>query len=87
MIAFDTPQVTTQYNSISAMQAYSSKSHEELRWEDYQQGIKNASAGPAPAAPATGLFGAAAPAASPFGLPPAAAPAAGGAFGAAGAMI
>lgn len=26
--------------SISAMQAYKDKSHEELRWEDYQRGDK-----------------------------------------------
>ena len=79
------PQVTnTIYNSICAIQAYSGKSHEELRWEDYQQGVKNASAGPAPAAaPSTGLFGAPA-AASPFGQ--AAAPTA-GAFGSTGAIL
>ena len=29
-------KTTVYYNSISAMPAYSSKSHEELRWEDYQ---------------------------------------------------
>ena len=27
---------TVYYNSISAMPQYNSKSHEELRWEDYQ---------------------------------------------------
>ncbi|CAI9093331.1 OLC1v1028809C4 [Oldenlandia corymbosa var. corymbosa] len=36
--------------SISAMQAYKEKSHEELRWEDYQRGDKG---GPAPAAQST----------------------------------
>lgn len=29
-------KTTVYYNSISAMPAYNSKSHEELRWEDYQ---------------------------------------------------
>lgn len=60
------------YNTITAMPAYISKSTEELRWEDYQAGIKNATSAPAPAA---------APAAGAFGTPTAAAPA-GGAFGA-----
>ncbi|GIM13387.1 hypothetical protein Vretimale_16534 [Volvox reticuliferus] len=41
------------------------KSHEELRWEDYQEGVKNMSAGPAPAA--TGAFGATAAAPAAFG--------------------
>ena len=29
-------KTTVYYNSISAMPAYNAKSHEELRWEDYQ---------------------------------------------------
>ncbi|GFP92548.1 nuclear pore complex protein nup98a [Phtheirospermum japonicum] len=42
--------------SISAMPVYKDKSHEELRWEDYQLGDKG---GPAPASQATsvGAFG------------------------------
>ncbi|KAL3697517.1 hypothetical protein R1sor_011593 [Riccia sorocarpa] len=55
-----------KFMSISAMPAYSTKSPEELRWEDYQAGDKG---GPNPAAqqPATGsIFGQTAPA-SPFG--------------------
>jgi hypothetical protein len=31
---------TTKLESISAMPAYKDKSHEELRWEDYQHGDK-----------------------------------------------
>uniref|UniRef100_A0A0D9XX78 Nucleoporin autopeptidase n=1 Tax=Leersia perrieri TaxID=77586 RepID=A0A0D9XX78_9ORYZ len=33
-------QPTAKLDSISAMEAYKSKSHEELRWEDYQRGDK-----------------------------------------------
>ncbi|KAG2489541.1 hypothetical protein HYH03_011992 [Edaphochlamys debaryana] len=55
-------------------------SHEELRWEDYQEGVKNQSAGPAPTA--AGAFGAPAATGSAFGgFGAATAPAAGG-FGA-----
>ncbi|KAL4202914.1 hypothetical protein AMTRI_Chr02g223650 [Amborella trichopoda] len=55
--------------SISAMPVYKDKSHEELRWEDYQLGDKG---GPSPAGqPAGGLFGQPSQP-SPFG---------GGAFG------
>lgn len=51
--------------SISAMPAYAGKSFEELRCEDYQAGVKSASAAPPPTATAT--FGAAV--ANPFGSP------------------
>lgn len=34
--------------SISAMAAYKDKSHEELRWEDYQRGDKGLSIAPFP---------------------------------------
>ncbi|KAI4357238.1 hypothetical protein L6164_001198 [Bauhinia variegata] len=40
--------------SISAMPIYKDKSHEELRWEDYQVGDKG---GPLPSAQSTGLGG------------------------------
>uniref|UniRef100_A0A0D3HRT8 Nucleoporin autopeptidase n=1 Tax=Oryza barthii TaxID=65489 RepID=A0A0D3HRT8_9ORYZ len=33
-------QPAAKLNSISAMEAYKAKSHEELRWEDYQRGDK-----------------------------------------------
>ncbi len=33
-------QPTAKLDSISAMEAYKAKSHEELRWEDYQRGDK-----------------------------------------------
>ncbi|KAL5206008.1 hypothetical protein ABZP36_034217 [Zizania latifolia] len=38
-------QPTAKLDSISAMDTYKSKSHEELRWEDYQRGDKG---GPSP---------------------------------------
>jgi hypothetical protein len=57
------------YSNITAMPAYVAKSVEELRWEDYSAGVKNATSAPPPAAAA------AAPAAGAFG----------GAFGAAAA--
>jgi nuclear pore complex protein Nup98-Nup96 len=58
------------YNTITAMPAYANKSVEELRWEDYQAGVKNASAAPAPTG---GGFGAPAsqPAFGGFGASPA----------------
>ncbi|PHT93344.1 Nuclear pore complex protein NUP98A [Capsicum annuum] len=43
-------QNSGKLESISAMPVYKDKSHEELRWEDYQLGDKG---GPAPAAQAT----------------------------------
>jgi nuclear pore complex protein Nup98-Nup96 len=43
------------YNTITAMPQYQGKSVEELRWEDYQAGIKNASSAPPPS---PGAFGA-----------------------------
>lgn len=36
------------YNTITAMPAYAAKSVEELRWEDYQAGVKTGSAAGAP---------------------------------------
>ncbi|KAL9236506.1 hypothetical protein vseg_011167 [Gypsophila vaccaria] len=56
--------------SISAMQAYKDKSHEELRWEDYQRGDKG---GPSNAAGQStpGLsFGAPGAVSNPFGSSP-----------------
>jgi len=87
-----TNQITL--HSISAMQQYTNKSFEELRFEDYSQGNKGMGAvqaggfgapsgfgAPAPA-PSGGLFGApAAPAAGGFGAAPAPATGFGG-FGA-----
>ncbi|CAL0316652.1 unnamed protein product [Lupinus luteus] len=45
---------TAKLESISAMPTYKDKSHEELRWEDYQLGDKG---GPLPSAQSTGLSG------------------------------
>ncbi|BDA43587.1 Nuclear pore complex protein Nup98-Nup96 [Coccomyxa sp. Obi] len=65
---------TIFFNSISAMPQYQNKCPEELRWEDYQAGVKgNTGAAPAaqpgpfgqPAAPS--IFGKAPQASSPFG--------------------
>ncbi|XP_038679219.1 nuclear pore complex protein NUP98A-like isoform X2 [Tripterygium wilfordii] len=58
-------QPAGKLESISAMPVYKDKSHEELRWEDYQVGDKG---GPLPAGqPAAGVgFGALAPQSSPF---------------------
>lgn len=47
-------QPAGKLESISAMPVYKDKSHEELRWEDYQLGDKG---GPAPAGQATGGIG------------------------------
>uniref|UniRef100_A0A5B7B6E7 Nucleoporin autopeptidase n=1 Tax=Davidia involucrata TaxID=16924 RepID=A0A5B7B6E7_DAVIN len=58
-------QPTGKLESISAMPVYKDKSHEELRWEDYQLGDKG---GPAPStqsAPAVG-FGASNTQSNPF---------------------
>ncbi|KAJ6417506.1 hypothetical protein OIU84_003267 [Salix udensis] len=54
--------------SISAMTAYKDKSHEELRWEDYQLGDKG---GPLPAgqSPGGGGFNVSAPQPNPFAPP------------------
>ncbi|XVF53232.1 hypothetical protein PTKIN_Ptkin05aG0083300 [Pterospermum kingtungense] len=59
-------QTAGKLESISAMPVYKDKSHEELRWEDYQLGDKG---GPQPAAqPSGGIgFGASTAASSPFG--------------------
>ncbi|KAF8108064.1 hypothetical protein N665_0115s0073 [Sinapis alba] len=56
--------------SISAMQAYKDKSHEELRWEDYQRGDKG---GPRPAGQSPGNtgFGVSAAQPNPFAPSPA----------------
>ncbi|KAL2325262.1 hypothetical protein Fmac_024320 [Flemingia macrophylla] len=45
---------TAKLESISAMPVYKEKSHEELRWEDYQLGDKG---GPLPSAQSAGLTG------------------------------
>ncbi|CAL0299969.1 unnamed protein product [Lupinus luteus] len=45
---------TAKLESISAMPTYKDKSHEELRWEDYQLGDKG---GPNPSTQSTGLSG------------------------------
>ncbi|XP_023742377.1 nuclear pore complex protein NUP98A [Lactuca sativa] len=47
-------QPAGKLESISAMPAYKDKSHEELRWEDYQQGDKG---GPNPAGQTSGGMG------------------------------
>lgn len=59
-------QPAGKLESISAIPAYKDKSHEELRWEDYQRGDKG---GPNPAGQSTvGIgFGASTPQSSPFG--------------------
>ncbi|PPS04601.1 hypothetical protein GOBAR_AA16062 [Gossypium barbadense] len=59
-------QPAAKLESISAMHVYKDKSHEELRWEDYQLGDKG---GPQLAAqPSGGIgFGVSAAPASPFG--------------------
>ncbi|KAK0588915.1 hypothetical protein LWI29_007036 [Acer saccharum] len=58
-------QPTEKLESISAMPVYKDKSHEELRWEDYQSGDKG---GPLPAGQSTGAigFGVLAAPSSPF---------------------
>ncbi|KAH7833143.1 hypothetical protein Vadar_003473 [Vaccinium darrowii] len=58
-------QLAEKLESISAMPVYKDKSHEELKWEDYQLGDKG---GPAPAAQSTGAtgFGAAPKQSNPF---------------------
>ncbi|KAL5701257.1 hypothetical protein ACHQM5_026613 [Ranunculus cassubicifolius] len=58
-------QQAGKLESISAMPAYKEKSHEELRWEDYQKGDKG---GPNPAGqPAAGGFGTPTSQPNPFG--------------------
>ncbi|XP_077217735.1 nuclear pore complex protein NUP98A-like isoform X2 [Tasmannia lanceolata] len=58
-------QPAGKLESISAMPTYKDKSHEELRWEDYQLGDKG---GPNPTSqPATGINFAAPTQSSPFG--------------------
>ncbi|KAF7151198.1 hypothetical protein RHSIM_Rhsim02G0255400 [Rhododendron simsii] len=52
-------QPAGKLESISAMPVYKDKSHEELRWEDYQLGDKG---GPAPAGQSAGAIGFGAPA-------------------------
>ncbi|GAX81271.1 hypothetical protein CEUSTIGMA_g8703.t1 [Chlamydomonas eustigma] len=63
----------SNFITITAMPAYQGKSQEELRWEDYQQGVKSASSGSPQQTASTGLFGS--PAASaPAGFGAAASP-------------
>ncbi|CAA7400171.1 unnamed protein product [Spirodela intermedia] len=57
-------QATGKLESISAMPVYKDKSHEELRWEDYQRGDKG---GPSPAGQAAGGFSFPSTQPSPFG--------------------
>ncbi|KAK9121588.1 hypothetical protein Syun_019205 [Stephania yunnanensis] len=61
-------QPAGKLESISAMPVYKEKSHEELRWEDYQLGDKG---GPNPAAQPASAAGFGSPAAqsNPFGSP------------------
>eukprot|EP01087_Luapelamoeba_hula_P005180 TRINITY_DN1525_c0_g1_i6.p2 TRINITY_DN1525_c0_g1~~TRINITY_DN1525_c0_g1_i6.p2 ORF type:complete len:309 (+),score=73.66 TRINITY_DN1525_c0_g1_i6:59-928(+) len=61
--------ITSQFFSITAMEAYSQKSFEELRYEDYAEGRKGNTGGASPFATqsAGGIFSAPA-AQSPFGL-------------------
>ncbi|XP_021900313.1 nuclear pore complex protein NUP98A isoform X2 [Carica papaya] len=63
-------QPAGKLESISAMPVYKDKSHEELRWEDYQQGDKG---GPLPAgqSPAGVGFGTSTAQANPFAPSPA----------------
>ncbi|XP_022736858.1 LOW QUALITY PROTEIN: nuclear pore complex protein NUP98A-like [Durio zibethinus] len=62
-------QPAAKLESISAMPVYKDKSHEELRWEDYQLGDKG---GPQPAAqPSGGIgFGVSTAPTNPFGSSP-----------------
>ena len=70
-----------KFASICAMPAYSAKSFEEIRWEDYQDGVKGRAGGGMGSPAGAGAFGSTAtPASTPFG---AAQPAAAPAFGAA----
>ncbi|KAL8159770.1 hypothetical protein V2J09_001307, partial [Rumex salicifolius] len=55
-------QTPGKLESISAMPVYKDKSHEELRWEDYQQGDKG---GPNPAGQSTSTIGFGSPSAAP----------------------
>ena len=73
-----TPAVV-YFNSISCMPEYTTKSVEELRWEDYQDGCKGGTGAASPA----GAFGAPAFAAAPAAGSPFGAPASSPAFGAA----
>ncbi|XP_010240839.1 PREDICTED: nuclear pore complex protein NUP98A-like isoform X2 [Nelumbo nucifera] len=62
-------QPAGKLESISAMPSYKDKSHEELRWEDYQLGDKG---GPNPATQPTSAIGFGSPTSqpSPFGASP-----------------
>ncbi|KAI6701907.1 hypothetical protein NL676_011043 [Syzygium grande] len=55
-------QAAGKLESISAMPVYKEKSHEELRWEDYQAGDKG---GPNPAGQSAGAIGFGAPSSTP----------------------
>ncbi|KAL6008973.1 hypothetical protein ACLOJK_022200 [Asimina triloba] len=60
-------QPAGKLESISAMPVYNDKSHEELRWEDYQRGDKG---GPNPASQSASVLSFGSPAQSnPFGAP------------------
>ena len=64
---------TVYYNNITCMPEYASKSVEELRWEDYQDGVKGNTGGvSSPAGAGGGVFGAPQPGSTPFGAAPAA---------------
>ncbi|KAF9589449.1 hypothetical protein IFM89_023767 [Coptis chinensis] len=60
----DGGSTAAKLESISAMPAYKDKSHEELRWEDYQLNDKG---GPNPAVQPAGGFGVPATQSNPFG--------------------
>lgn len=58
---------TIYFNSISCMPEYNTKSVEELRWEDYQDGVKGGGASPTSGASLFGQAPGSQSAASPFG--------------------
>lgn len=66
-------KTTVYFNSISCMPEYAGKSPEELRWEDYQDGVKGGSGAASPGQ-SGGLFGQPSVSPSPFGQPAASSP-------------
>ncbi|KAF5192240.1 Nuclear pore complex protein nup98a [Thalictrum thalictroides] len=62
-------QPAGKLESISAMPVYKDKSHEELRWEDYQLGDKGGPSTTAQPAAQSNPFGAPAAQSNPFGAP------------------
>ncbi|PIA38974.1 hypothetical protein AQUCO_02700272v1 [Aquilegia coerulea] len=62
-------QPAGKLESISAMPVYKDKSHEELRWEDYQLGDKGGPSTAAQPAAQSNLFGTPATQPNPFGAP------------------